>query len=501
MEYTELADYPTPSGIITEWIPSTRASDWTSDDRPLSTNHAAHLRHTRDDDVSWIGTAFAIDQPLEPRAFAATLRTWIARHEVFRSTVATDAAETARRHLEPEAIAIDVRRYGRVRDSLEVYRHLEEFLATGVRAHSWPHIVFTTVEHVCSGPEQVDGDRFTVIFGADHAVMDAYTQLLAIAEIREIYRAHLVGETPALPPCGSYVDHSVDEYKAATALGTDHPAVRDWELFLRSAPTSPPTVGEDTDPTPNTPALPGFPLPLGSEPAIGHAQAAQSSVSLWILPRESADAFSAACKAAGGSGSTGVLTAVAVALARLSGTRVTRYVMPMHTRTAPEWFTAAGWFVGLMPVADDLTSVARFSEALAGTATATRAHRRLVGHSFARIAELLQISPRARFVVSYVDGRSLPGASDWTPADRALRSPVHSDDEVYLWINRTADGINLAARFPGNDTAAASVHAFIAEFSSVLREVAADGDTEIVLDAHVGSHQQIAALADRGESR
>ncbi|MDL9935711.1 condensation domain-containing protein [Gordonia sp. ABSL1-1] len=480
MEYTEFADYPTPSGVITEWIPSTAESAWADDDRPLSTNHAAHLAHTRDHDTSWIGTAFYLEGTLDPRAFATTLRRWFARHETFRTTAVAAGDGLRRRVLDTGSLAIDVRRYGRVRSSLDVYRHIEAFLASEVRAHTWPHIVFTTVEHAAHADDRANCDPqttegFTVVFGADHAVMDAYTQVVAIVELREIYRAVVAGTEPALPGCGSFVDHSAAESLAAAALTVDHPAVRAWDDFL-SADTVAAHSGSDAD------RLPAFPLPVGPKETDRAGGTTQSSVSLWILPRAQTEAFSAVCKASGSSGSTGILTAIGIALARLSGDRVNRYIMPMHTRTSPEWYLAAGWFVGLIPVHDDLGAAESFTTALTGTATASKAHRALAAHSFGRVAELLEISPRPRFVVSYIDGRTIPGAGEWTARDRALRSPVRSDDEVYLWINRTADGINLSTRFPGNDTASASVHAFIAEFSAVLREVAEHGDAPVIAD-------------------
>ena len=51
---------------------------------------------------------------------------------------------------------------------------------------------------------------------------------------------------------------------------------------------------------------------------------------------------------------------------------------------------------------------------------------------------------------------------------------------MYLWINRAAGGLNLSMRYPNNEVAASSVHAFVAEFAAVLTEVVETGDAALV---------------------
>lgn len=467
MEYTELADYPIPSGTVTEWLPSAPTTAWHSDDRHLSTNHRAHLDSTRRTSPatrteSWIGTAFRLAPTLDDVAFDTTIRAWVARHEAFRTTVITDAETGGHRRqiIGSDDVSIDIRRYGRTRSSDEIYHHLDDFFATEVTAERWPHLVFTTVEAT---------DGVIVILAADHSVMDAYTQLLAICELVELYRAAIDNRAPQLPPCGSYVDYSAAEHAAAQAISLDHPATREWRSFLETAP------GEMSMPT--------FPLPVSAPSA--EKTGAQSSLSLWLLTDEESDAFGAACKQHGGSLSGGALTALSIALARLTTSRVARYVMPKHTRTSAEWFTAAGWFVGLAPVEADLGGAESFGAAIGQIGASARSTQHLVGHSFPRVADLLGITEPPAFVVSFIDGRHLPGADAWTPQDRALRSRTHCGDEVYLWINRTRQGMNISLRFPNNETAAHSVHSFIAEFGAVLREVATTGDAAIFADAPI----------------
>ncbi|MGB6277516.1 MAG: Aureobasidin A1 biosynthesis complex, partial [Rhodococcus sp. (in: high G+C Gram-positive bacteria)] len=84
---------------------------------------------------------------------------------------------------------------------------------------------------------------------------------------------------------------------------------------------------------------------------------------------------------------------------------------------------------------------------------------------------------------SYIDLRFLPDAEQWQGRKgRALRSNCHADDEVYFWVNRTLQGLNISARFPSSDVASTNVHRFITEFVAVLTAVIdSDGGSDTVL--------------------
>ncbi|MEP9391982.1 condensation domain-containing protein [Gordonia sp. VNQ95] len=472
MEYTELADYPVPTGRITEWIPTVEADRWQSDDRPLSPNHAAHLYHsatssTADDFGlgSWIGTAFRLPGAFDPDTFAEVLRIWIARHDAFRTTAQHDGHGHARYVVVPDSVTITARRQEAPPEGVSVDHHIERFFAREVSALRWPHVVATTIEPD-SLLEATKG--VIVIVGADHSVMDAYTQLLLIAEFREIYGALTDGRDPVLPPCGSFVDHCAHEHRTAESITADHPAVTTWRSFLEGdsgrltmprfpLPTQPSAT---TETTATTAAAPGW----------------QSSLSLWLLDAQETAAFNAACKQHGKSLSGGAFTALAAAIERLTGERTTRFVMPMHTRTDPESLAAAGWYVGLVPVEMSLGEANTFAEAIDIVDAGVRRHAALTHVPHPRIAELLAVTEAPRFAVSFVDARFVPGADSWDERDRALRSRIHNLDEVYLWVNRTHEGMNVSMRFPNNEVAATSLHALIGEYTAVLREVAATGD-------------------------
>ncbi|NDK92317.1 condensation protein [Gordonia desulfuricans] len=466
MEYTELADYPLPTGRITEWIPAVDSGAWQPDERPLSPNHEAHLGHALTSDHvdplgSWIGTAFRLIGAFDPQRFADALALWIARHDAFRTSARLTDQGLQRFGISPDAVTVTSRPAERDPGS-DICGHIEDFFARDLSAAHWPHVVAVTIEPD-SMIEAAEG--VIVVLAADHSVMDAYSQLLLITEINEFYQALGEGRAPELPACGSYVDYCVTEHEAGLGIDADHSALAPWQEFWDD--------GSDV------PAMPRFPLP--TQPAVPTDDVAgqQSSLSLWLLSAEETNAFNAACKRHGASLSTGAFTALTTALHRLTGKRETRFVMPMHTRTTPESFAAAGWYVGLVPASITLGDAPSFSAALASVDAGVRRHAALTHQPYPRIAALAGMLDTPRFAVSFVDARFLPGAATWTDRDRALRSRIANNDEVYIWVNRTTEGMNISLRFPNNEVAAASIHAMIGEFAAVLRDVATNGDLQL----------------------
>ena len=74
-----------------------------------------------------------------------------------------------------------------------------------------------------------------------------------------------------------------------------------------------------------------------------------------------------------------------------------------------------------------------------------------------------------------MDVRFAPAAEHWPDWNaRALRSKQYQHD-VYIWINRTPQGINIAARYPNTELATARVHEYIGTFRALLTEVADTG--------------------------
>ncbi|MGO1950110.1 MAG: condensation domain-containing protein [Mycobacteriaceae bacterium] len=490
MEYTELSSYRLHPGTLSVWTPTAPEDAWSDDPRPLSPNHEDHLREARRNEGAtprgdnWIGTAFRMYAPFDADAFRRTLRAWIARHEAYRTTATgasgtpSDGVRFRRRTVSGDNVdVVDSPGPGPL-DSTQVRARLEHHFATQVSALDWPHLTVATIQpdqgngagpaagsgaqHLREAPES---PWFTVVFAADHAVMDAYTQIVSIAELRELYRAALENRPCELPVPASHIDFSHMETQLADSLTPDHPAVDRWRRYLSSVPGEPSSA-------------PVFPLPLGD----GGGGTRQASTSVLLLSAADADAFNDVSKRLGGNQASGLLAALKIAYSRTRNNQVPgevsplRYVMPMHTRNAPEYALSAGWFVGLMPVEDPAVPEELFSQAILTTKAATTVNRDLVAYPFPRVAELAGVPGAPQFVISFVDTRHIPGSKDWTAHDRTLRGTAYSDTDVYFWIVRNADGLNISMRYPNNPTALASLRSLITEYFTVLHSVVDTGD-------------------------
>ncbi|GAA2068940.1 condensation domain-containing protein [Williamsia deligens] len=480
MEYTELADYPLPSGVVTEWTPTADDADWKSDERRLSYAHLEHARRAAEAGDTWhsewIGTAFRIGHRLDRDALATTLRRWFARHEAFRSAlvhhaeagvaVGRDEDEFGRRIIAADKVDIVDRRDPEPSSSTRVYLRVDHVFNTRINPLRWPHCLVMTVE-----PDD-DPDSFLIVFGADHTVMDAYTQVFAIKELTRLYESSLHGHDDSLGTFGSYLDFSHAERAHGSRLDRETAEVARWEEFLAPRPDS------DCQPDP----MPAFPRPPQGRLEDSSADAVeapyQGSLSRWLLDPEQTEAFNRACKALGSNMQAGVHTALCIANHRTTGTADLRFISPVHTRTELQWGEAAGWFVGLVPTHLRTGDASTFGEAIGAVAASSREHKELGTVPFHPIAELIGHRTPPQFVVSYIDLRGAEGADSWDAMDaRVLRSATRSADEVYFWINRIGTGTNLSARYPTSSPAATRVHRFLRAFEEVLLEVAAHGDT------------------------
>ena len=467
MEFTELADYAVPAGTLTEWIPSVgphartpEAAGWQPDTRPTSYVHEAHLRTSlgspRRGRESWLGAAFEVAGPLNKPAFRNAVLKWIDRHEAMRSSASIDEAsgEMSRVTAAPGAIDIWQVEQERCAESSEVFEHLRYLFDEFTSPLIWPAYAFVTLE-------PLDQTRpITVFFAADHSIIDGLSTVLVAHEIVALYGEELGGPPAALFEAGSYLDFGSSERERNAELEHSDDAARIWRDFL---------VDGDGQ-------LPAFPLDIG-EPSPDEVP--QSGLSAWVLDPDQADSFSIACRKTGHSLFAGLLAVLAITGADLGGGTRFRTVTPVHTRDEPQWASALGWFVGLCPISFDIADADSFGAVIAAASAEVKKTKPIARVPLDRVFTTLGYSARPRFVVSFMDVRFAPAAEHWPDWNaRALRSKQYQHD-VYVWINRTPQGINIAARFPNTEQATARVHEYLGAFRKLLTDVAETGSTSV----------------------
>jgi hypothetical protein len=441
MKFIQILEEPIEPGGLVEWTPFVPGGlgAWHRDPRLTSHNHEQHLRgafeyrlRTRREGgrESWLGVAIEFDEPLSIPALRAALRRWIDRHEVLRSHVIIRHDGLARLSNDPGTVQLKMGRIGWYNESGPLVEQIAGAFDRTTAPLQWPAYMFATVGRESS---------FTLLFAADHSLVDGYSLIMSQFELTALYRAARDHHEPELPPVGSYVDFSAAERREADQSGADHPAVSTWLGFLRS--------GDGDMP-------PMFRTPPAGTPPPGHNTdtenaVAQPSLSGMIADDATANRFTAVCSEAGGSLTAGVLAAFAMVHHELTGDPEFRCVLPRHTRDDARWLTALGWFVALAPFCLDMSDSPTFDQAVARSTAELKRSRQGAALPFLRVADLIGYQGSPRFVISFIDTRYAPGAAE-ADAGRAtvLRSHSYSPDEVLIWINRTPSGLRFSARSP-----------------------------------------------------
>ncbi|GAB2639268.1 condensation domain-containing protein [Gordonia jinhuaensis] len=467
MKFIQILDQPIEPGGLVEWSAFTPGGlgTWTADERPTSYNHESHLRgaleyrwRTRREGgrESWLGVAVEFDEPMSVPAIRATLRAWIDRHEVLRSHVVLKGTGPARLTTPPGSVQLKMGRIGWYNESGPLMDQIAGTFDRVTAPLAWPAYIFATVAREHS---------FTLLFAADHSLVDGYSLILAQHELWTLYHAMRTGTDPQLPPVGSYVDFSAVERRLADNSGPDHPAVAAWYRFLHAGNGSFPRFAgtgsghDDTD-------------PAASDPAEGAPP--QSSVSALPLDDEETNRFTAVCSAAGGGLFAGVLAAAGLAYRDVTGDPFFRCVIPRHTRDAPEWLGALGWFVSTTGFTLDVGAGGTFDQLVSQATEELRRTKVAATLPFIRVSQLLNDGGQPKLVISFIDTRYAPMAAE-ADAGRArvLRSRSYSPDEVYVWVNRTPGGLRISARFPSDQGAYEAVSGFLETFGDIIRRIGA----------------------------
>jgi mycolipenoyl-CoA---2-(long-chain-fatty acyl)-trehalose mycolipenoyltransferase / long-chain-acyl-CoA---trehalose acyltransferase len=451
MEFSELTAYDVPAGVLTAWLPSVEPSAWADDDRALSPGHLAHL--SEGDPGSWLGGVLRIPARYDEDALRRALLAWLARHEGLRTTaVGTgECGGWRRRTVLPAAVRLEAQELGAL-DALDARTRLAAVLGS-VGPFAWPHCVFATVVDPAA-------EGFTLAFSADPSVMDAHSQVLWFAEVVELYGRALSGldvadlAEPVEGRVASAADHADAEHTIARTLDVDSTPVARWRAFL--------TDGAGLA----FPRLPGLPAGRAGE------LVRQRSHNGMVADEAQAQVFGRLCDGGGLTLQAGVLAALAETAREQHGIDRLRFVLPVPTRYSRDYHASVGSYVGFCPVDVDLRGVTGLATVGHLVQDVVASACDLAAHPYARVAELLEVSDRPRFVVSFVDSRACPAAGEWDRWQaRALRGRAFGAEDVELRFERVRGGIHVAARYPGTGPAQDVVRDLLGGIGTLLEEV------------------------------
>lgn len=247
MDFLQILDLPVQPGGLVEWTPTLGdgATALRSDPRPTSHNHERHLREAlayqeqtgyTGGRESWLGVAIEFDEPLSIPAIRAALTAWIDRHEVLRSHVVFERGDNGsvgvgrlrRYSAGPGSVSLTMSRIGWYHDSGPLIEQVAGWFDRSTAPIRWPAYCFATVGRQ---------DSFTLLFAGDHSLLDGYSLIMMVPELRTLYHDATAGSerTPHRP-----------------APGRRHPPTPSaamWTSALLSATTP-------IDPPPTTPPWP-----------------------------------------------------------------------------------------------------------------------------------------------------------------------------------------------------------------------------------------------------
>ncbi|MFI5718583.1 condensation domain-containing protein [Nocardia sp. NPDC051750] len=403
----------------------------------------------------------AFDLPGAPdhRAMTRTVNTFLRRHDTFASHFVRGADGSFTRHVtDPGTIEFRPVAHGEIAGSAAVRSHVQRETPGPAR---WDCFTFGIIERP---------DDFTVYAAIDHLHTDGVAQALTFVDLLTIYSAECAEHSPALPEVSGHIAYCARDRRVNQALGAYSPGVREWRNILYRH------GGE----------IPSFPLATGVGPG-GYTQGAQVTATLFPEPR--AVEFDEICARQGGRFLAGIFAAAACVDKELAGRARYLGLTPVNTRHTEGEAASVGWYTNLIPVAFPVGAADDFASLVSAAQRAMDQARELSDISLHRVLELaaddtnIVAAPGCSTpMLSYLDIRRISGAAMFTAVNGGIYANPLSPREVYIWVNRFADGTRITVLFPDTATARESVARYLTAFQRVVDTVCATGDYALAVE-------------------
>ncbi|MFZ2173026.1 MAG: condensation domain-containing protein [Rhodococcus sp. (in: high G+C Gram-positive bacteria)] len=464
---TSIDRYMLEPGAVTEWSVASDPNSLSSSDVPPSYNQQFHLDTARTHGVGhsvWMAAAFDLPGRLDRGAFEQALVHFIRRHDSLQSGFDVRPDSLSRVELDPDNVTVIASETSNTATADELRGLLRRRFTEACDPLTFPAFLFATIER---------DSHYTVVSAFDHTLVDGYSLVIALGELRQIYERLLAADgmieitaadlTAALGDPGSFVRYC--ELEAETPVtDVDDPRVREWTRFYQRCGGT----------------APSFPLDLGVEAGEPAPQGADVRT---LLDACDTDRFEQICLESGGSLFTGTLTAMGMVVRSISGLSRMPLQFPLHIRQDAQWANALGWLTTSAPLTVEMTPDGDFQNSLAHTHASFRTALTLKGVTMAQVREALGDGYRRTrtdvFMVSYIDYRRLPGSEDHELLNAHHISNVTMADDAQFWISRTHRGLALRSRFPETPTARRTVTEFLDLLCDVLQDICERGVTPV----------------------
>jgi hypothetical protein len=458
---TSIDKYMLEPGVVTEW--SVDPGVVTQSAVPPSYNQRFHLDTARTHGIGrsvWMAAAFDLPGRLDKDALELSLVHFIRRHDTLQTGFDVTSDVLMRVDLDPALASVVASDPVLTSSPDELRDHLRRRFTEACDPLTFPAYLFATIER---------DDHYTVVSAFDHTLVDGYSLVIALGELRQIYQKLLSNSvsrditaaelTEGLGDPGSFLRYcELEAETPVTELGD--PRVHEWARFYERCGGT----------------APSFPLDLGVEAGKPAPQGADVRP---LLGTADAERFEEICFDSGGSLFTGTLTAMGLAVQSINGTSRMPLQFPLHIRQDPQWANALGWLTTSAPLTVEVTPDGDFQSSLAHTHASFRTALTLKGVTMAQVRESLGDAYRRTrtdvFMVSYIDYRRLPGTDDHDELNAHHISNVTVADDAQFWISRTGRGLALRSRFPETPTARRAITDFLERLREIMLNICENG--------------------------
>lgn len=471
MIITAMRNWRPEPGDLLEWRPTEQARA-VADAAPVEADPPTFLQQTHvrgflakqqrgGPHRAFLGVTTEVEGDLDEDALTRALTSYVHRHDGLHTFFSAAGPAIVRHRIDSTAIDFEVHNAGALEhtDAFADYiHHRFENDATSIR---WPGFAFGAVRRPGS---------FTIYYGCDHAFSDGASQVLALSELVDRYRAEVDGSEPSVytsAPTGGFPDYACTEHALAQAHTAESPELAEWLQIFESHGST----------------MPAFALDLGLAPS---ETAPVRPVEFDLLDTAGTDAFDAVCKAAGGKLISGIYAALAITDYELAGRPEYYGMSVLNSRDVGNYALSQGWFCNFAPVAFRTADASSFRELMPLAHEGHLRSKRLARVPVQAVIMALLASgasaeevAKSPHMLSYIDFRWFPGVGS-TPYEKGLLFTGEGETaNASMWINRDHSHLYFGSQTPDTPQARNELSRYHEHLHRVIAAVARDGDYAI----------------------